>query len=281
MVRAVRLVLAVAFVPLSPARKSFAPHPPRSRFAFTRSPPVVLKLSALFALYASEEVVHHPERPCLLVVPRFGVDPATIGPSFSVFVGANLLAGMIGVDGCMDCPRIGLVEHLVSRTCQSNILLILVPLMPNAQFSRPSSSESVQHSADGRTPLDSPIPWRLYTPRRAFAASGVNRSGRSVGAGSPRRAGTAFCLGNPLMELSRSFFWPEEVRCLRPMCVIGVFLSRVLLSTNRRLDSLGVERPAQQTSVSHKTRGLRHVCFGHAAGPSLRVSATRFAEACN
>jgi MFS family permease len=58
---------------------------------------------------------------------RFGVEPASLG---AIFFGANLLAGFSALAAVRVADSIGLVKTMVFTHLPSNILLILVPLMP-------------------------------------------------------------------------------------------------------------------------------------------------------
>src|SRR5207248_7457261 len=58
---------------------------------------------------------------------RFGADPATLG---GIFFGANLLAAVSALAAAAIARRVGLVNTMVFTHIPSNVLLILVPLMP-------------------------------------------------------------------------------------------------------------------------------------------------------
>jgi sugar phosphate permease len=58
---------------------------------------------------------------------RFGVDPATLG---AIFFWANIFAGASALVASRLAARIGLIKTMVVTHLPSNILLILVPLMP-------------------------------------------------------------------------------------------------------------------------------------------------------
>jgi MFS family permease len=59
---------------------------------------------------------------------RYGVEPALLG---GIFFGANLLAAVSSLSASRIAARIGLINTMVFTHLPSNILLILVPLMPN------------------------------------------------------------------------------------------------------------------------------------------------------
>jgi MFS family permease len=97
-------------------------------FGITRSRNVVLKLSSLFALdsFAGGFVVQSFAAYWFYL--RFGVEPATLG---SIFFWANVFAGISALLASRLAGRIGLVRTMVFTHLPSNVLLILVPLMPN------------------------------------------------------------------------------------------------------------------------------------------------------
>jgi MFS family permease len=97
-------------------------------FGITRSRKVVLKLSSLFALdsFAGGFVVQSFAAYWFYL--RFGVEPATLG---AIFFWANVFAGISALVASRLAGRIGLVRTMVFTHLPSNILLILVPLMPN------------------------------------------------------------------------------------------------------------------------------------------------------
>ena len=62
---------------------------------------------------------------------QYGVDPATLG---AIFFAANLLAAVSSLLAAPIAARIGLINTMVFTHLPSNVLLILVPLMPNLQL---------------------------------------------------------------------------------------------------------------------------------------------------
>jgi MFS family permease len=92
-----------------------------------RSRDVVMKLSALFALdsFGGGFVVQSFAAYWFYL--RFGVNPATLG---MIFFWANIFAGISALLASRLASRFGLVRTMVATHLPSNILLILVPLMP-------------------------------------------------------------------------------------------------------------------------------------------------------
>jgi len=62
---------------------------------------------------------------------RFGVNPATLGV---IFFWANIFAGISALLAARLAARWGLINTMVLTHLPSNILLILVPLMPNLRL---------------------------------------------------------------------------------------------------------------------------------------------------
>jgi len=93
-----------------------------------KSRKVVFKLSALFSLdaFAGGFVLQSILAYWFYV--RFNVQPALLG---SIFFGANVLAGLSALAAAKVAKRIGLINTMVFTHIPSNILLILVPFMPN------------------------------------------------------------------------------------------------------------------------------------------------------
>ena len=100
-------------------------------FGIARSRNVVLKLSGLFALdsFAGGFVVQSFAAYWFYL--RFGVQPAALG---AIFFCANVFAGISALLATRLAARIGLIRTMVVTHLPSNILLILVPLMPNVSL---------------------------------------------------------------------------------------------------------------------------------------------------
>jgi MFS family permease len=112
----------------SPGADSVSPKTLKSILGISRSRHVVAKLASLFALdsFAGGFVVQSFAAYWFYL--RFGVDPATLGV---IFFWANIFAGISALLASRLAFRFGLLNTMVVTHLPSNILLILVPLMPN------------------------------------------------------------------------------------------------------------------------------------------------------
>jgi len=190
------MLLAALFTQLSPEVEAVHSdgQPTRTRLGLHRSGSVVLKLSTLFGLdaFAGGFVVQSLVAYWFHV--RFGVEPAALG---GIFFGANILAGISALAAASVAARIGLVNTMVFTHLPSNILLMLVPLMPNL-----SLAIVVLFARFAISQMDVP-PRQSYTmavvaPDERSAAAGITGIARSIGAAvSPTFAG-AF-LSNPVL----------------------------------------------------------------------------------
>jgi len=97
-------------------------------FGLHRSRNVVLRLSGLFMLDAFAGGLVVQSLIAYWFYLRFGVEPALLG---SIFFGANILAGFSALVASRMAARFGLINTMVWTHIPSNILLMLVPLMPN------------------------------------------------------------------------------------------------------------------------------------------------------
>jgi len=96
-----------------------------------KTPPVVFRLAGLFALDAFGGGFVVQSFAAWWFYLRFGVAPATLG---GIFFGANVFAGLSALAASRLAARFGLVRTMVFTHLPSNVLLILVPLMPNLRL---------------------------------------------------------------------------------------------------------------------------------------------------
>jgi MFS family permease len=196
------VLLALLFTRLSPGVEALHSDGRQgaTRFGLHRSRGIVLKLSALFGLdaFAGGFVVQSLVAYWFHL--RFGVEPATLG---GILFGTNILAGISALAAAWVAERIGLVNTMVFTHLPSNVLLMLVPLMPNL-----SLAIFVLFARFAISQMDVP-PRQSYTmalvaPDERSAAAGITGIARSIGAAiSPTFAGVF--LGNPVL-LGAPFF---------------------------------------------------------------------------
>ena len=139
---------------------------------------VVLKLSALFALDAFAGGLIVQSMVAYWFHVKFGVESGVLG---SIFFGANVLAGISALLAVPMAKKIGLINTMVFTHIPSNILLMLVPLMPNLPLAigvlllRFSISQM-------DVPTRQSYTMAVVAPDERSAASGVTGIARSVGA---------------------------------------------------------------------------------------------------
>jgi len=198
---ALGLVLGVLFARLSAAAEPSPPAPlPRrergweGRLGLHRSRRVVLNLSALFALDAFAGGFVLQSVVAYWFYLRFGLEEAALG---GIFFGANILAGLSALLAARVAARIGLINTMVFTHIPSNVLLCLVPLMPNLPLAvgvlllRFSISQM-------DVPTRQSYTMAVVAPDERSAASGVTTIARSVGASlSPTLSG--LFLASPLL----------------------------------------------------------------------------------
>jgi MFS family permease len=151
-----------------------------------RSRSVVMRLSGLFAMDAFAGALLVQSLLAYWFHVKYGVDTGILG---SIFFGANILAGLSALFAARIAKRFGLINTMVFTHIPSNILLILVPLMPNlplaiaALLARFSISQM-------DVPTRQSYTMAVVAPDERSAASGVTTIARSVGAAfSPSLAG--------------------------------------------------------------------------------------------
>jgi MFS family permease len=143
-----------------------------------RSKSVVLRLSGLFAIDAFAGALLVQSLLAYWFHVKYGVDTGVLG---SIFFGANILAGLSALFAARIARRFGLINTMVFTHVPSNILLILVPLMPNlplaigmllARFSISQMDVPTRQS----------YTMAVVAPNERSAASGITTIARSVGA---------------------------------------------------------------------------------------------------
>jgi MFS family permease len=182
------LVLAIVFSRLSGATEAATLGEKRAFRAtlagfsgLHRSSAVVSRLSLLFALdsFGGGFVVQSFAAYWFHL--RFGADPSTLG---TVFFVANVLAGLSALAASRLAERFGLINTMVATHLPSNVLLILVPLMPTMPlavavlFMRFSVSQM-------DVPTRQSYVMAVVVPEERSAAAGITGVARTIGAAIP------------------------------------------------------------------------------------------------
>ena len=192
------------------------------RFGLHRSRGVVARLAGLFSVDAFAGGFVVQSLVAYWFHRRFGVAPATLG---GIFFGANLLAGISALVAVRVAGRIGLVNTMVVTHLPSNLLLILVPLMPTLPlaiavlFLRFSISQM-------DVPTRQSYTMAVVSPDERSAAAGVTGVARTTGAAlspviagplfaSPALMGVPFFLAGGLKIVYDLLLW-RSFRALEP-----------------------------------------------------------------
>jgi MFS family permease len=219
------LVLAAVFSQLSKAAEpATARAPQRGRATFAslsgleHSRAVVLKLSALFALDSFGGGFVIQSFAAYWFYLRFGVDPGTLG---AIFFAANIFAGISALLASRLAARFGLINTMVFTHLPSNVLLILVPLMPTLPLAiavlllRFSISQM-------DVPARQSYVMAVVTPDERSAAGGVTGVARTIGAAiSPLFVGVMFA--RPAL-ISLPFFIAGTVKIVYDLLLYRSFV---------------------------------------------------------
>jgi MFS family permease len=196
------LVLTLLFLTLSNAVEGQAKTPVATKtvLGLHRSRAVVLRLSALFALDAFAGGLILQSMVAYWFHIKFGVDTGLLG---SVFFAANILAGISALLAVPLAKRFGLINTMVFTHVPSNLLLVLLPLMPNLPlaFGLLLARFSISQMD---VPARQSYTMAVVAPDERSAAAGVTGIARSVGA-SLAPALTGIFLANTAM-FSLPFF---------------------------------------------------------------------------
>jgi MFS family permease len=218
-------ILAVLFLSLSTAveptraTSESATAPPLAPIGLHRSHRVVFRLSALFAVDAFGGGFIMQSILAYWLNKRFGIDPAALG---AVFLGANLLAGVSALAAGRLARRIGLLNTMVFTHLPSNVLLMLVPLMPTAELAicvlllRFSISQM-------DVPTRQAYTMAVVAPDERAAASGVTTVARSVGAAISPAIATRLVAYPALMSLP--FFLAGGIKIFYDLILWRAFAS--------------------------------------------------------
>jgi len=188
-----------------------------SRLGLHRSGGVVLRLSGLFALDAFGGGFVIQSMLAYWFYLRFGTNEGTLG---MIFFGANLLAGVSALAASAIAARFGLVNTMVFTHLPSNLLLMVVPLMPTLPLAilvlllRFSISQM-------DVPTRQSYTMAIVRPEERSAAAGITGTARSVGAAvAPVCAGVL--LGNPAL-MSGLFFVAGGLKIVYDLLLLRSF----------------------------------------------------------
>ena len=168
-----------------------------TRLGLHKSRGIVLRLAALFGLDAFAGGFVMQSLIAYWFHQRFGANPAALG---AIFFGANVLAGFSALAAARIAARIGLINTMVFTHLPSNVLLILVPLMPNLEL-----AVGVLLARFAISQMDVPTR-QSYTiavvePDERSAAAGVTGIARSLGAAVSPSLATPLLQSVPLAGL--------------------------------------------------------------------------------
>jgi MFS family permease len=161
----------------------------RGRLGLHRSRGVVLRLSTLFALDAFAGGFAIQGFIAFWFHQRYGVDPGALGAILSA---ANVLAGISALAAGRMAARFGLVNTMVFTHLPSNVLLMLVPFMPNLPLAVVMLLARFAISQMD-VPTRQSYTMAIVAPDERSAAAGVTGIARSLGvAASPLIAAPLF-----------------------------------------------------------------------------------------
>jgi MFS family permease len=179
----VGVALALLFTRVSsrievpPADAAAGDQPIRTRLGLHKSQPVVLRLSALFAVDAFAGGFVIASFITFWFEMRFGMEPAALG---ALIFGANLLAALSALAAGPLAARFGLVRTMVFTHLPSNILLVLVPLMPTLELA--AAVLLLRFSISQMdVPTRQSYTMAIVAPNERSAAAGVTGIARSLG----------------------------------------------------------------------------------------------------
>lgn len=151
---------------------------PGTTLGLHRSRNVVIQLSGLFALDAFAGGFIVQSVLAYWLYKRFGIEAGALG---AVFFAANVLSGLSLLVAARLAARIGLINTMVFTHLPSNILLMLIPLMPNM-----ASALTLLLIRFSISQMDVPTrqsyTMAVVTPDERSAAAGITAIARTSGA---------------------------------------------------------------------------------------------------
>jgi MFS family permease len=218
----VGILLAIAFTQLSRAAEASNVESRNQSpwLGLRESRGVVLRLSALFALDAFGGGFVLQSIVAYWFWLRFKLDPAVLG---GIFFFANLLAAGSALAAASLARRFGLINTMVFTHLPSNVLLLLVPLMPTLE-----SAVGVLLARFAISQMDVPTR-QSYTmavvrPNERSAAAGVTTVARSIGAALPPTLAGYMLADSRLMSLP--FFLAGGIKIIYDLWLYRAFVTR-------------------------------------------------------
>ena len=152
---------------------------------------------------------------------RFDVDLATLG---GIFFGANVLAGISALLAARLASRIGLINTMVFTHLPSNVLLMLVPLMPN--FPLALTLLLIRYSISQMdVPTRQSYVMAVVAPEERSAAAGVTAMARSLGAALSPWMATRFLDSDNLLLAGMPFFLAGGIKVLYDLLLYREFVT--------------------------------------------------------
>jgi MFS family permease len=185
-----------------------------------RSKRTVFKLSLLFALDAFAGALVIQSVIAYWFHLRFQLDPSHIG---AIFLFANIFAGISALAAGWLARRIGLINTMIFTHLPSNILLILVPLMPNVYLAilvlllRFSISQM-------DVPTRQAYTMEVVSPDERSAAAGITAVARSIGATLSPMLGTMMISNSTWMSVP--FFIAGGLKIVYDILLYQAFVNR-------------------------------------------------------
>ncbi len=219
----------------SPQEASTWPTTIKGFFGVPQSHRVVVKLSGLFALdsFAGGFVVQSFAAYWFYL--RFGVNPATLGV---IFFWANIFAGISALLATRLAARWGLINTMVLTHLPSNLLLMLVPLMPSLRL-----AVLVLLVRFSISQMDVPT-------RQSYVMAVVSNEERSAAAGI---TGVARTTGAAISPLFVGFMFARPSWINVPFFVAGTL--KILYDLLLYREFVGVQ-PPEERAKRHPAKGL-------------------------
>jgi len=170
------LLLSVLYARLSACLPPAPPRPPVGRLGLHRSRDIVLRLAGLQAVDALAGGLILQSLVAYWFHVRFGAGPEQLGP---LFFGTNMLSALSFLVASRVAERFGLLNTMVFSHLPSNVLLMLVPLMPSLGLA--ATVLLFRHVLSQMdVPTRQAYTMALVAPEERPAAAGLTSSARAL-----------------------------------------------------------------------------------------------------